>query len=104
VAAPARWTDDRLDDRFFGLDTRVTMLAALPIEVTRLTEQLKAVNRELTHENGAVPTLARKLDELIENPRDRRERVRAFIHATVGGFVGVAGGALVIAAFHIHTG
>jgi len=104
VATVERWSDDRLDDRFRGVDARIGQVAGLPIEVARLTEQLKAVDRELTHEQGAVPVLTRKLEEVIESPGARRERWRAFAHAAIGGFVGLAGGGAILALFNIHTG
>ena len=96
-----RWTDDRLDDRFQALDQRITYVNGLPVKVAELTAELRAVKasnsrleRELTHEDGAVAKLTRKLEQMTAAPARRREGI---VLASVGGFIGVGGGGLIVA-------
>jgi hypothetical protein len=88
--AERRW----IDARFTALDQRITYVNGLPVKVAELTARLNTVEHELTHEQGAVPRLMAKLDEVTQGPAKRREGLAM---TAVGAFIGVAGGALFVA-------
>lgn len=95
--AERRW----ITDRFTEIDRRITYVNGLPVKVAELNGALRAtknelasVKHELTHEDGAVAKLTRKLEEITAGPAKRREGI---LMAAIGGFIGVGGGGLLVA-------